>query len=86
MENELKGNAGYDLAENVPSLMTKVVSLLSKEGKKEESKLAIAFTKIIQYRTRTTPYIEIEGGGFSAEEEYLKSIDILYNYIKDELN
>lgn len=78
MENELE--------ENVPALMTKVVGLLSKEGNKKESEIAIAFTKIIQYRTRTTPYTEIEGGEFSAEEEYLKSIDILYNYIKDELN
>ncbi|MFD2937786.1 hypothetical protein [Spirosoma flavum] len=85
MENELKENIEDVLIENVPSLMTKVVGLLSKEGNKVESELAIAFTKIIQYRTRTTPYTEIEGGKFVAQEEYFKSIDIIYNYIKTEL-
>lgn len=86
MGDDLKYDVEYELAENIPSLMTKVVSLLSKEKMKEESELAIAFTKLIQYRTRTTPYTEIEGGKFSAEKEYLKSIGIIYNYIKNDLN
>lgn len=86
MGDDLKYDVEYELAENIPSLMTKVVSLLSKEKMKEESELAIAFTKLIQYRTRTTPYTEIEGGKLSAEKEYLKSIGIIYNYIKNDLN
>lgn len=59
------------------SLLTQAAGMMLLDGHEEEAEIILALTKVIQHR--------INKETISEEEDYYKSIDCIYDYIKTDL-